>query len=285
MLLTLLLLSAAPTEVPLWPGDAPGAVGKTAADRPTLTAHLPPKDKATGAAVIVCPGGGYGGVMMTYEGNDVAKWLADRGIAGFTLRYRLAPRYRHPVPVQDAQRAIRSVRARAKELGIDPNRIGIWGFSAGGHLASSAATLFDGGDPKAKDPIDRVSSRPDFAVLAYPVITLEGKYAHGGSRNNLLGPRADVKQVRALSTHTRVTKDTPPTYLFHTEADRVVPHQNSELFRDACLKAGVPVRLKLTKQGAHGVGLGVGKKEDYGDWADDVIGWLRERSFLKPPRR
>lgn len=271
MLSFLLLLSAQPAEVPLYPGE-------TAA---SLTAYLPSKDKATGTAVIVCPGGGYGTVVMSYEGREVAQWLADRGIAGYVLRYRHAPRYRHPIPLQDAQRAIRTVRLHAKDNGIDPNRIGIWGFSAGGHLASCAATLSDPGDPKAKDPIERLSSRPDFAILAYPVIALDGPVAHGGSRNNLLGPKADPKLVASLSTHTRVTKETPPIFLFHTKLDKVVQAANSELFRDACLKAGVPVKLRLAEQGGHGVGLGLRAKADYKDWAEDVIAWLKERGLLK----
>jgi acetyl esterase/lipase len=284
MLTLLLLLSAQPAEVPLYAGDAPGAVGKEQADIPTLTAYLPDKAKATGVAVIVCPGGGYGTVVMTYEGRDVAQWLADRGIAGYVLRYRHAPRYRHPIPLQDAQRAIRTVRLNAKANGVDPNKIGIWGFSAGGHLASCAATLSDPGDPKSKDPVERLSSRPDFAILAYPVITLEGPAAHAGSRSNLLGTKPDAKLVPALSTHTRVTKETPPTFLFHTKLDKAVPPANSELFRDACIKAGVPVKLKVTEQGGHGVGLGLKAKADYKDWAEDVISWLKEREVLKAPK-
>ncbi|MGL4551772.1 MAG: alpha/beta hydrolase [Gemmataceae bacterium] len=278
MLCLVLLALAQHPEVPLYPGAA------ASPDRPTLTAYLPAKDKATGTAVIVCPGGGYGGVMMTYEGREVAQWLADRGIAGYVLRYRHAPTYRHPVPLQDAQRAIRTVRLHAKDNGIDPARIGIWGFSAGGHLASCAATLSDPGDPKAKDPAERLSSRPDFAILAYPVITLQGPFAHGGSRANLLGAKADPKLVDALSTHTRVTKETPPVFLFHTKADKAVPAGNSELFRDACLKAGVPVKLRLAEQGSHGVGLGLKGRGDYAGWADDILPWLKERGLLRAPK-
>jgi len=210
VLLALAADTPAPPEEPLYKGEAPGALGKTAADRPTLTVFLPAKDKATGAAVIICPGGGYAALMMTYEGRDVAKWFADRGVAGFVLRYRLGPRYKHPIPLQDAQRAIRLVKSRAKEYDIDPGRVGIMGFSAGGHLASCAATIHAHGEPDAADPVDRLSSRPGFAVLAYPVITLEGMHAHAGSRRNLLGDKPDEKLVKSLSTHTRVNKETPP---------------------------------------------------------------------------
>jgi acetyl esterase/lipase len=177
LLAVLALAFAADADKPkrelLWPKGAPGAVGTTDKDKPALTAHLPPADKRNGTAVIVCPGGGYRHLAISYEGHEVAEWLAQRGVAGFVLEYRLAPRYHHPAPLQDAQRAIRLVRSRTKELGLDPKRIGIWGFSAGGHLASTAATHFDAGKADADDPVERVSCRPDFAILAYPVITLE----------------------------------------------------------------------------------------------------------------
>src|SRR5271166_6803115 len=162
MALSLLLGAAdAPKVELLWPKGAPGAVGMENADKPSLTVFLPPADKANGAAVVICPGGGYGGLAISYEGMDVGAWMAKRGVAGFVLKYRVAP-YKHPVPLQDAQRALRTVRARAKEWGVDPKRVGILGFSAGGHLASTAATHFDDGDPKADDPLDRAGCRPDF---------------------------------------------------------------------------------------------------------------------------
>src|SRR5262249_47826211 len=160
----------------------PGALGQTEKDKPSATVYLPPKEKATGCAVVVCPGGGYGGLAVDHEGRQVAEWLNGQGVTAFVLRYRLKP-YRHPVPLQDAQRAIRTVRAQAKEWQVDPQRIGIWGFSAGGHLASTAGTHFDEGKPDASDAIDRVSCRPDFLILCYPVITLKPPYAHMGSRN------------------------------------------------------------------------------------------------------
>ncbi|MBY0231012.1 MAG: alpha/beta hydrolase [Gemmataceae bacterium] len=277
----LLLLAADAPEKPLYAGKAPGAKGESDADIPRLAAYLPGKKKATGAAVVVCPGGGYGAVMMSYEGRDVAKWFADRGIAGYVLRYRLGPRYNHPIPLQDVRRAIRQVKADAKANGLDPERVGVMGFSAGGHLASCAATMHDKGDPESADPVERFSSRPAFAILAYPVIDLGGKFGHAGSRRNLLGDKPDKELLASLSTQTRVTKDTPPVFLFHTREDKAVPAESSELFAEACKKAGVPVRLKVCKDGPHGVGLALKAKGDCKDWADDVIPWLKEIGMLK----
>jgi acetyl esterase/lipase len=283
--LLLAMLSAEPTVIPLYPDKVPDAVGTTDADKPTLTVVWPAKDKATGTAVVLCPGGGYGTVVMSYEGVEVARWLAERGIAGYVLRYRHGPRYRYPVPLKDVKRALRLVRSRAKDDGVDPERIGVWGFSAGGHLASCAATLFDAGNAKSDDPVERLTCRPAFAVLAYPVIDLEGAKAHAGSRKNLLGDKPDPKLVPALSTHTRVTKETPPTYLFHTTGDKVVLPAHSELFRDACVKAGVSVKLRLSDEGGHGIGLGLKMKGTSKDWAEEVIPWLQERKLLKAPAK
>src|SRR5439155_21753259 len=197
------------------------------ADRPTLTVYRPGADRASGAAVVVCPGGGYGALALGHEGKDIAAWLTGHGVTAFVLKYRLGPRYHHPAPLQDAQRALRTVRARAQEWHVDPNRIGIWGFSAGGHLASTAGTHFAEGKSEATDPIERVSSRPDFLVLCYPVITLAPPYAHNGSRNNLLGKEADPQLVDDLSNDKRVTAQTPPTFLFHTNEDKGVVPENS----------------------------------------------------------
>ncbi|MGH7226200.1 MAG: alpha/beta hydrolase, partial [Gemmataceae bacterium] len=195
VLATLALSLCAADDTPkvelLWSKGAPGAVGTEERDKPSLTIYLPPGDKASGAAVIVCPGGGYGGLALGHEGKEPAEWLNRHGIAAFVLRYRLGPRYRHPAPMQDAQRAMRLVRSRTKEWNLDPKRIGIWGFSAGGHLASTIATHFDDGKSDADDPIDRASCRPDFVILCYPVITLKPPFTHGGSRRNLLGDKAD----------------------------------------------------------------------------------------------
>lgn len=267
-------------RVELWPEGPPGAVGRDEADRPAISIYPAPADKACGTAVVVCPGGGYGMLALDHEGHPVARWLNDRGVAAFVLQYRIAPRYRHPAPLQDAQRAIRLVRSRAKEWGVDPARIGIWGFSAGGHLASTAATHFDDGRPEVSDPVERVSSRPDFAVLVYPVITLRAPHAHRGSRRNLLGDReADPALLEDLSTENRVTPRAPPVFLLHTTADKGVPPENSIDFYLACRKAGVPAELHIYENGPHGFGLG-GKDPVLSTWPDRLADWMRARGLL-----
>ncbi len=235
----------------LWPEGAPGAKGTEDVDKPSVTIYLPAKEKRNGMAVVVCPGGGYGGLANDHEGKQIAAWLVERGAAAFVLKYRLGTRYHHPAPLQDAQRAVRLVRSCAgKEFGIDPTKVGIWGFSAGGHLASTVATHFDDGNKESKDPIEKESSRPDFAILCYPVITLVPPFAHMGSRNNLLGKDADPKLVESLCNDKQVTAKTPPTFLFHTIEDKAVPVENSQLFRDACEKHGVPVELYILEKGS-----------------------------------
>jgi acetyl esterase/lipase len=216
-----------PNVEPLWQGPAPGAMGTGAADVPSLTLYPASPEKNTGAAVVVCPGGGYGGLAVDHEGKQPAEWLNDHGLSAFVLKYRVAP-YRDPVPLQDAQRALRTVRARATEWNVDPKRIGIWGFSAGGHLASTAGTHVDDGSPNADDPIDRVSCRPDFLILCYPVITLTGPpTTHMGSRNNLLGKDPSPDLIDNLSNEKQVTAKTRPTFQFHTSEDRAAPPENS----------------------------------------------------------
>jgi acetyl esterase/lipase len=270
----------APKTEPLWQGAAPGALGNGAADTPSLTHYPAPPDKATGAAVVVCPGGGYGGLAVDHEGREPAEWLNNLGVSALVLKYRVSP-YRHPVPLQDAQRALRTVRARAKEWKIDPKRIGIWGFSAGGHLASTAGTHFDDGNPNADDPIDRVSCRPDFLILCYPVITLTGApTTHMGSRNNLLGKEPSPELIENLSNEKQVTTKTPPTFLFHTNEDKAVPAENSLLFYAALRKAGVPAELHIYEKGAHGVGLAP-KDPVLSSWPDRLAAWLNGRGLLK----
>jgi acetyl esterase/lipase len=215
---------------------------------------------------------------MSYEGTDIAKWLNTMGISGFVLKYRLGPKYHHPVELEDAQRAIRYVRAHAAEFGIDPHRIGIWGFSAGGHLASSAGTHFDSGTPNSLDPIDRESSRPDFMILSYPVITFEEPYAHRGSRDALLGPNPDPALIELLSNEEHVTKDTPPTFLFHTSDDPVVPVQNSINFYLALRRAGVPAEIHIYEHGRHGVGLAQDLPE-LSTWPTLLANWLKLRGL------
>lgn len=275
----LLLLAAEPQTVLLWPEGAPGAVGNEEADRPSLTIYLPPAERAVPTGVVVCPGGGYAKLAMDHEGRQVAEWLNSLGVAAFVLKYRLGPRYRHPAPLNDAKRAIRMVRSRAAEFRVAPDRIGVWGFSAGGHLASTLATHFDGGDPAAADPVERASCRPDFAILAYPVISLTTEYVHKGSRRNLLGEDPDPALLESLSSEKQVTPRTPPTFLFHTDEDKGVPAENSVLFYLALRKAGVPAELHIYERGRHGVGLAPDDPV-LSSWPGRLADWLRVRGLL-----
>lgn len=272
---------AEPRIEPLWPTRAPGALGDEDADRPSLRIYLPPPARAVRTAVVVCPGGGYAMLAMDHEGHQIAEWLNSLGVAAFVLKYRLGPRYRHPAPLLDAQRALRMVRARAAEFGVAPDRIGIWGFSAGGHLAASAATHFDHGDAQAADPIDRAASRPDFAILAYPVISFTADFAHAGSRNNLLGKTPDAQLLDDLSNEKRVTSETPPTFLFHTNEDSGVPAENSVAFYLALRRARVPAELHIYERGRHGVGLAPADAT-LSSWSGRLADWLRTRGLLGP---
>jgi acetyl esterase/lipase len=274
---------AKPDVVWLWPEGAPGALGQEEADKPSLTIFPAPADKANGTAVVICPGGGYGHLATGHEGHEIAQWLNTHGVAAFMLRYRIAPRYHHPAPLQDAQRALRTVRARAREWKVETTRIGIWGFSAGGHLASTAGTHCDDGKSDATDPIERVSCRPDFMILCYPVITLKPPYAHMGSRNNLLGKNADPQLVESLSNETQVTARTPPTFLMHTDGDAGVVPENSVLFYLALRKAKVPAELHIFEKGPHGVGLAQRIQENPGlsRWPDQLADWMMVRGLLK----
>lgn len=262
----------------LWPNGVPGAFGQGDADRPALTIYLP-KKPSSGTGVVICPGGGYAVLAMDHEGRQIAQWLNSLGVAAFVLKYRLGPRYHYPAQLQDAQRAIRFVRLHAANLEISPDRIGIWGFSAGGHLASTAGTHFDAGNGNASDPIERMSSRPDFMILAYPVISLTTPYVHRGSLKNLLGENPDPKLVESLSNEKQVTAQTPPTFLFHTTADAAVPPENSVLFYLALQKAGVPAEMHIYEQGEHGVGLAPGNPI-LGTWPARLADWMRVRGLL-----
>ena len=232
LLVRIALHAQAPATQPkpdlLWPEGAPGAMGAEDIDKPSLTAYPVPEGRGTGTAVIVCPGGSYVGLAMEKEGSEVARWLNSLGVAAFVLKYRLGPKYHHPIELGDAQRAIRTVRSKATQYRVLPDRIGIMGFSAGGHLASTAGTHFDSGKTSASDPIDRLSSRPDFLVLCYPVISFTTAYVHRGSMRNLLGDAPDPKLVEGLSNELQVTAQTPPTFLFHTNADTGVPPENRD---------------------------------------------------------
>lgn len=264
----------------LWPQGAPGAKGEAPADKPTLTIWLPPADKAVGTGVVVCPGGGYGGLATDHEGVQVAKWLNSLGVAAFVLEYRHRGKgYGHPAPLDDAQRALRTVRARAAEFKIEPDRIGVLGFSAGGHLASTLATHFDKGKPDATDAIGRAACRPDFAILVYPVISLAASYTHGGSKGNLLGPDPDAKLVESLSNETQVTAETPPTFLVHTTEDTAVPPENSIAFYLALVKAKVPAELHIYEKGAHGLGLAP-NQAGMKNWPATCADWLGIHGLL-----
>ncbi len=263
----------------LWPNGAPGAKGAEAEDIPSISLYRPPNGRINGAAIVICPGGGYEH-LASYEGHDVALWLNSIAVTAVVLKYRLGPRYEFPAPMQDAARAIRTLRARAKEWGLDPNRIGIWGFSAGGHLASTLATHFDEGDAKATDPIERFSSRPDIAVLAYPVISMKDGITHAGSRRNLLGATPSPELVKLLSNETQVTTRTPPTFLFHTAEDKVVAVDNSLLFAEALRRAGVPYELHVFERGPHGVGL-ARDNPVLDAWPKLLVSWLRARGFIE----
>jgi acetyl esterase/lipase len=278
------------TTIPLWDGKAPHAVGDSPADKPSMLVARADADKANGAAVVICPGGGYGFLADDHEGKQVAEYFNGLGVTAFVLKYRIVAKDRagplHPAPLEDAQRAIRMVRFRAKEFGIDPKRVGIMGFSAGGHLASSAATHFRTGPvPPGSDAIDAMSDRPDFAILAYPVISMEDGVTHGGSKKNLLGDKPDAKLVELMSNEKQVTKETPPTFIFHTSVDTAVPAENAIRFYLALKKAGVPAEMHIYEKGRHGVGLGrdpkwTGGEKSVATWPDRLTDWLKNRGVL-----
>ncbi len=263
--------TASPQQLLLWPGQAPVGDGKSEAANTTITVHLPPPEKANGAALVICPGGGYGGLVVGPEGHGIAKWLNGYGIAGIVLEYRL-PHGRAFVPLLDAQRAIRTTRFNAKRWGIDPGRIGIIGFSAGGHLASTAGTHFDDGEPKATDPVNRVSCRPDFAILIYPVVTLEGK-GHRGTRQNLLGPDPKPDMVALFSNEKQVTRRTPPMFLAHAKDDTVVPPENSRMLFEALKAHGVAAEYLELPRGGHGLNGYKGPMWDA--WQTKSLEWLK----------
>lgn len=254
-----------PAEL-LWPEGAPGAVGTGELDKPALTTWLAPKPN--GAAVLVCPGGGYGALAMDHEGKQIAEFYNSFGVSAFILKYRLGPRYRHPAPLDDARRAMRMIRERAPKLGLDPARVGVMGFSAGGHLASTLSTHFQQGE------------RPDFAVLCYPVISFTTRYTHSGSMRNLLGATPDPALVWDLSNELKVTAETPPTFLFHTNADTGVPAENSVLYYMALRRVRVPAEMHIYAEGNHGVGLAQ-KDPVLASWPDRLKDWLRVRGIVR----
>jgi acetyl esterase/lipase len=268
-------------SVPLWPDGAPEALGKEQKDVPTVTPFLALPGKASGAAVVVLPGGGYGGLAQ-HEGRDYALWLNDHGLSAFVVTYRLGSKgYRHPAMLQDAARAVRLVRARAEEFKIDSKRIAIMGSSAGGHLTSTLLTHFDPGKPDAADPVERQSSRPDLGILCYPVISM-GEYTHQGSKDNLLGRNPDPELVKLLSNELQVTSNTPPCFIWHTWEDQAVKVENALMFASALRKAGVPFDLHIYERGRHGIGLN--DKAPFTNahpWSHDLLFWLKTRGFIQ----
>jgi acetyl esterase/lipase len=294
---TLLVMSAITSLasaqwVDLWPAAAPGGKPSPAGseitldrgrlteiEKPQYQVYLPTKEKATGAAAVILPGGGYSVLAADHEGEAYAKWLAERGVAGILVKYRVsrgdAAGYQFPVPFLDARRAIRTARSKAAEWGIDPGKIGIMGSSAGGHLASLCATRFADTFPaETKDGIDALSCRPDFAILIYPVISMQDPLAHKGSRERLLGKKPNLENLRKYSTDRAVTKDTPPVFLLST-SDDMVDCRNSLSFAAACKEQGVPVSLHLFEAGGHGYGLN--GKGTLAIWPQLLEQWLAAR--------
>jgi acetyl esterase/lipase len=264
----------------LWQGQAPGALGTEAKDRPFMDVYRA-GNNSNGCAVVICPGGGYSRLALDHEGLQVAKWLNTLGVSAFVLHYRNSgDGYLNPAPLSDAQRALRLVRHRSKEWAVDPNRIGVLGFSAGGHLASSLGTHFQTSAYEIADNTDNVSCRPDFMVLVYPVITFEPPFGHMGSRDNLLGKNAGGQLVKSFCSHLRVTKETPPTFLIHANDDKVVLPEHSILFYEALRKKNIPVEMHIFLKGGHGFGMnkGVGPAEG---WVNLCEKWFKQSGLLK----
>ena len=271
-----------PERILLWPEGAPEAKGTEPKDQPWMDLYLPEKAAANGCAVVVCPGGGYGGLADDHEGIQPARFYNSLGVTAYVLHYRLGGNgYKHPIPWHDAQRALRLVRTRAEKDGIDPGRLGIMGFSAGGHLAGTAGTHFDTGNSAAPDPVDRAGSRPDFQVLCYGVLSFDPAITHGGSVNNLLGDRkGDPELLKFLSAEQNVTPQTPPAFLFHTDGDAAVPAENSLRFYTALRKERIPSELHVYQNGVHGVGLMPGDPV-LGTWPGHLRAWLRDNQWLR----
>ncbi len=271
------LYSAEPEQIALWTGQAPMGDGTFAETNTLITVYRP--EKPNGAAVIICPGGGYKFRSMNPEGHNVARWLNEHGITGVVLEYRL-PDGKSFVPLLDAQRAIRTVRSKAAEWGCDPERVGIMGFSAGGHLASTAATHFDGGDAQSADPVNRLSARPDFAILIYPVITM-GEKTHAGSKSNLLGKTPTSEAIELFSNEKQVTDQTPPTFLTHAQDDRLVPADNSQLFFDALQAHNVHSEYLKLPSGGHGLNKHSGPMWE--EWQAKSLQWLAAQKIIPQP--
>ncbi len=284
LLLASLLLTHAEmqTPIPLWPAGAPGALGTSSNDIPTLTPYPADGTNATRAAMVICPGGGYAH-LAPHEGNDYALWLNQHGVTCFVLKYRLGSSgYHHPAMLNDAARAMRWVRAHAHDYKIDPKRVCLMGSSAGGHLTATLLTHFDAGDTNASDVIERQSSRPDLGILCYAVISM-GEFTHKGSKQNLLGTNASPELVALLSNELQVTTNTPPCFLWTTYEDKTVPMENTLLFAGALRKNQVPFDLHVYQKGGHGMGLGnkSAPTAPLHPWAGDCLFWLKAQGFVK----
>lgn len=289
--LTALLAGAvalANAAIPLWPEGVPGAkqIGAERIDdgrisnvsEPTLTLYPAAVDRPTKTAVIICPGGGYNYVSAAREGEQFAHWLSSLGVTSFVLKYRMVE-FGHPAPLQDVLRAVRLVRSQAAQYGIDPSRIGVMGASAGGHLAASAGTLFDHPLGRTGAPLDSVSARPDFLMLMYPVIAMEGPSIHAGSRKALLGANPSAETLNLMSVEKQVTAKTPPTVLFHTQDDGTVPVENSIMFYQALTRAKVPAELYVFERAGHGMGMRTGQG-NASLWPRRAEEWLREHRLI-----
>jgi acetyl esterase/lipase len=266
-------------QVPLWPEGAPGALGNEPKDVPMLTVRKVESSNPTGA-LIICPGGGYGGLAMDHEGKQIVQWANSMGLTAVLCDYRHRGKgYGHPAPSQDALRAVRLVRAKASEWNIDPNKIGIMGFSAGGHLVSTVITQFDPGSKESTDTVARESSRPDFAILCYPVISMGSSFTHRGSEVNLLGEKASKETLEQFASERHVRSDTPPTFLMHTVEDKPVPVENSLVFYQAMVAKQVPGELHIYQKGPHGVGL-ARNIPGTSDWPLACQRWLKELQMV-----
>jgi acetyl esterase/lipase len=280
------------TVIPIWPEGVPGLRADASPEKeeagghfsnihqPTLTVFVPPAGQANGTAVIICPGGAYSHLAFNQEGIAPAQWYNSLGVTAFILKYRLKE-YGQPAPLQDVLRAIRLVRSRAKEFGVRLNRIGVLGFSAGGHLTACAGTLFDAPEGRTGSALDDTSARPDFIMLLYPVITMEAPYVHVGSLHSLLGAAPAPELVRRYSVEQQVTKSTPPAFIVQSEEDRAVPVENSLMFYEALRKAGVPAELHLYAKGPHGFGLATGLGPA-SEWPKLCEKWMRFNGWLPP---
>lgn len=287
-----IIITAQTTTLKLWPDSIPGSISNSEykevstvengiitrwirVTEPSLTVFLPPKEKTRGAAVLICPGGGYGALAFNHEGNDIAKWFNDNGIAGIILKYRLPSdlimKDKSIGPLQDAQEAIRTIRRNATKWNIDPDRVGVIGFSAGGHLASTLSTHFD---EKVYEVKDNISARPYFSILLYPVITMDASFTHMGSRRNLIGDNPSEEAILHFSNELQINNNTPPAFIVHSADDKAVPVRNSMIYYEGLVKFNIPSELHIFQKGGHGYGLAT-DRETQSAWPELCIRWLK----------